>query len=97
MVKYDRLILKGLLVHVNTRVDLHVKLPNSLIVAGQDGLMMGNIFVEFDIIIRNWVIGVIMNKRKNKRKKKGNENKACILGSSWPIVKRKIGGKHSVT
>jgi len=46
MVKYDRLILKGLLVHVNTKVDLHVKLPNFLIVAGQGGLMMGNIFVK---------------------------------------------------
>ena len=44
-------------------------LPNSLIVAGQDGLMMGNIFVEFDIIIRNWVIGAIINKRKNKKER----------------------------
>ena len=70
MVKYDRLILKGLLVHVNTRVDLHVKLPNSLIVAGQDGLMMGNLFVELDIIIGNWVIGDIMNNRKNGKKTK---------------------------
>ena len=70
MVKYDRLILKGLLVHVNTKVDLHVKLPNSLIVAGQDGLMMGNLFVELDIIIGNWVIGDIMNNRKNGKKTK---------------------------
>ena len=59
MVKYDRLILKGLLVHVNTKVDLHVKLPNFLIVAGQGGLMMGKILVEIHIGLWD-----LINKRK---------------------------------
>ena len=45
-------------------------LPNSLIVAGQDGLMMGNLFVELDFIIGNWGIGDIRNNRKNGKKTK---------------------------
>ena len=68
--KYDRLILKGLLVHVNTKVDLHVKFAQFPYSGRPRWIDDGQFICELDFIIGNWGIGDIRNNRKNGKKTK---------------------------